>query len=251
MALVFRAAPGRLALAGLALATLLGGCAALAPTPAPAPEFSSYVVLGENGRAVARVLIDAPACPPLQIDQRTHTVRFKGSDVSLTPKEYDLLLCLASDPGAVCSRDQLLRDVARRGAKHIGHDQGRAITVLGQGDAGRRQRLRRGGVGLHVQGQHILSAIRKHMQRTLPQGMGQRGVRDEQDAGGGHGDDFQVPLSARRQANQSADSTVVPPKQARATWKRAATLHCSAAPRSINQPKPHCMRKTPAKINRL
>jgi DNA-binding response OmpR family regulator len=47
----------------------------------------------------------------LQIDQRTHTVRFKGSDISLTPKEYDLLLCLASDPGAVCSRDQLLRDV--------------------------------------------------------------------------------------------------------------------------------------------
>ena len=47
----------------------------------------------------------------LQIDQRTHTVRFRGADISLTPKEYDLLLCLASDPGAVCSRDQLLRDV--------------------------------------------------------------------------------------------------------------------------------------------
>ena len=47
----------------------------------------------------------------LQIDQRTHTVRFRGTDISLTPKEYDLLLCLASDPGAVCSRDQLLRDV--------------------------------------------------------------------------------------------------------------------------------------------
>lgn len=47
----------------------------------------------------------------LQIDQRTHTVRFRGADVSLTPKEYDLLVCLATDPGAVCSRDQLLRDV--------------------------------------------------------------------------------------------------------------------------------------------
>jgi DNA-binding response OmpR family regulator len=47
----------------------------------------------------------------LQIDQRTHTVRYRGADVLLTPKEYDLLVCLATDPGAVCSRDQLLRDV--------------------------------------------------------------------------------------------------------------------------------------------
>ena len=47
----------------------------------------------------------------LRIDQRTHLVTFKNADVPLTPKEFDLLVCLATDPGAVCSRDQLLRDV--------------------------------------------------------------------------------------------------------------------------------------------
>ena len=60
------------------------------------------------GEAVPSSMVAVGA---LQIDQRTHTVRFRGTDISLTPKEYDLLLCLASDPGAVCSRDQLLRDV--------------------------------------------------------------------------------------------------------------------------------------------
>ncbi len=45
------------------------------------------------------------------IDQRTHAVTFEGAPVSLTPKEYDLLACLAADPGAVRSREQLIHDV--------------------------------------------------------------------------------------------------------------------------------------------
>jgi DNA-binding response OmpR family regulator len=47
----------------------------------------------------------------LTIDHRTRTVTFDGSEISLTPKEYDLLDCLTTDPGAVLSRDEILRSV--------------------------------------------------------------------------------------------------------------------------------------------
>ncbi|MEQ8718649.1 MAG: response regulator transcription factor [Acidimicrobiales bacterium] len=48
---------------------------------------------------------------PLHIDQRSRTVEFAGDHVELTPKEYDLLVFLASDAGAVRSREQLIHDV--------------------------------------------------------------------------------------------------------------------------------------------
>lgn len=48
---------------------------------------------------------------PLTIDQRTRAVTFDGAQVTLTPKEYDLLVCLAADPGAVRSREHLIHDV--------------------------------------------------------------------------------------------------------------------------------------------
>jgi DNA-binding response OmpR family regulator len=48
---------------------------------------------------------------PLEIDQRTHVVQYGGAPVSLSPKEFDLLVCLAADPGAVRSREQLIHDV--------------------------------------------------------------------------------------------------------------------------------------------
>lgn len=48
---------------------------------------------------------------PLSIDRRTHRVSLDGAIVALTPKEYDLLVALAGDPGAVYDRDTLLRDV--------------------------------------------------------------------------------------------------------------------------------------------
>ena len=60
-------APLRHYLLAAPLAALLG-CAGL---PAGSgPEFSSFVVMGENGGAVARVLIGAPACPALTLDGR-------------------------------------------------------------------------------------------------------------------------------------------------------------------------------------
>ncbi len=47
----------------------------------------------------------------LTIDRRAHSVVFKGVPVALTPKEFDLLLRLASDPGAVVTREQIINDV--------------------------------------------------------------------------------------------------------------------------------------------
>ncbi len=48
---------------------------------------------------------------PIQIDQRARVVTNSGTPVHLTPKEYDLLVLLASDPGAVRTRDEILREV--------------------------------------------------------------------------------------------------------------------------------------------
>ena len=52
----------------------------------------------------------APTCAagPLLIDTRTREVTVYGRPVTLTAKEYDLLLCLAEDPGRVYSRQQIL-----------------------------------------------------------------------------------------------------------------------------------------------
>lgn len=47
----------------------------------------------------------------LVIDRRSRAVRFQGRDVALTPKEYDLLVYLAAEPGAVRTREQLMHDV--------------------------------------------------------------------------------------------------------------------------------------------
>jgi len=47
----------------------------------------------------------------LVIDRRTRRVAVAGTEVHLTPKEFDLLAALAEDPGAVRSRTGLLDDV--------------------------------------------------------------------------------------------------------------------------------------------
>jgi DNA-binding response OmpR family regulator len=51
------------------------------------------------------------AVGPLSVDTRTRSVTWHGEDVSLTPKEHDLLVYLARDPGAVVTRAQLMEDV--------------------------------------------------------------------------------------------------------------------------------------------
>ncbi|MGB9603899.1 MAG: response regulator [Verrucomicrobiia bacterium] len=47
----------------------------------------------------------------LKIDPQRHEVSVKGKEIELTATEYKLLLTLASQPGRVFTRDQLLEDV--------------------------------------------------------------------------------------------------------------------------------------------
>ena len=51
------------------------------------------------------------AIGPLKIDPRRHEVRLNGAPVELSPKEFSLLLFLASHPGQVFSRTALLDKV--------------------------------------------------------------------------------------------------------------------------------------------
>lgn len=59
----------------------------------------------ESGAVAPTVLGD------LEIDLRTRRVRVEHSEVELTPKEFDLLALLASDPGAVFSREAIMEEV--------------------------------------------------------------------------------------------------------------------------------------------
>jgi DNA-binding response OmpR family regulator len=45
---------------------------------------------------------------PLTIDLRTHRVTVDGREIALTPKEFDILECLAADAGRVVSRQEIL-----------------------------------------------------------------------------------------------------------------------------------------------
>jgi DNA-binding response OmpR family regulator len=48
---------------------------------------------------------------PLRIDPARREVRLDGTLVHLTPTEFDLLACLAAEPGTVLTRERLLADV--------------------------------------------------------------------------------------------------------------------------------------------
>jgi DNA-binding response OmpR family regulator len=67
-------------------------------------------------RAVTRRQHGAPASGavalgPLSVDTRSRRVTLDGREVGLTPKEFDLLALLASDPGAVFERRKILQEV--------------------------------------------------------------------------------------------------------------------------------------------
>ncbi len=69
-------------------------------------------------RAVARRTTDRGALPEpvvrlgdLEVDLRAHRVAVRGTEVALTPKEFDVLALLASDPGATFTRETILERV--------------------------------------------------------------------------------------------------------------------------------------------
>lgn len=68
-------------------------------------------------RAVSRRTGESAAPPipqqvgSLHIDRRTRRVTVNGGEVELTPKEFDLLVRLADDPGAVISRQDIMAEV--------------------------------------------------------------------------------------------------------------------------------------------
>jgi two-component system, OmpR family, response regulator RegX3 len=62
-------------------------------------------------RGTGRTDDATPTIGPLAVDRRTRRALVDGQALALTPKEFDLLALLADDPGAVCSRQQILDEV--------------------------------------------------------------------------------------------------------------------------------------------
>lgn len=76
----------------------------------------SFVVLLAQLRATLRRAATGPArgqirLGPLTIDRETRTVRYDGADVPLSPREYALLEALATRPGSVRTKQELLHEV--------------------------------------------------------------------------------------------------------------------------------------------
>ncbi len=65
----------------------------------------------ERARSLAAEQPPVLALGQLRVDRGTRRVSVDGSDVHLTPLEFDLLLALASAPGLVRERDDLMREV--------------------------------------------------------------------------------------------------------------------------------------------
>lgn len=102
-------------LAALAIPLLLAACAA-------APPFSSsFVVLGPDGAAVARVLTEGPACPAIRIDHRELTMRVRAPAASVAqrptssppalskPSVFPVLTCESALPAGAVSASVLGR----------------------------------------------------------------------------------------------------------------------------------------------
>ena len=64
-----------------------------------------------NGAQTTTSSKDLVVFPQLTIDHDAHRVTAEGKEVSLTPKEYELLYFLAKAPDKVFDREQLLKEV--------------------------------------------------------------------------------------------------------------------------------------------
>jgi hypothetical protein len=88
----------------LPLLLMLAGCAAT--NPLQPPDFTSYVVLAEDGTAVARILIDTPACPDIVLNQRSQPMQLRAPAAAIP-----LLTCEAPLPAGVTSASVLGRSL--------------------------------------------------------------------------------------------------------------------------------------------
>jgi hypothetical protein len=104
------------------LPLLLSACAALKPVADQ--DFSSFVVLGENGAAMARVLTAASACPAITIDRQTSAMQLRAGAGTLAqrptasrpedakPSVFPLLTCDSAIPPGSTSASVLGRQLA-------------------------------------------------------------------------------------------------------------------------------------------
>ncbi len=67
------------------------------------PQATSLLFTDPEETVAVSLGSDSPA---LFIDEELHTVQLYGAEVPLGPLEYSLLVHLASDPGAVCTREE-------------------------------------------------------------------------------------------------------------------------------------------------
>lgn len=68
-------------------------------------------VARRSGPADSATQTSSQEIGPVSIDRRTQRVFVNGEDVYLTPKEFDLLAYLATDPGAVYRRNDIMSEV--------------------------------------------------------------------------------------------------------------------------------------------
>ena len=64
-----------------------------------------------GGRPTGVDVDDRLTVGPLSIDRRTHRIHLDGEEVPFTPKEFELLVFLAEDAGAVCTRTDIVEHV--------------------------------------------------------------------------------------------------------------------------------------------
>lgn len=108
---------------------MLAACASQAPAPSatPAPsaavipaELAAYVLLGEDGAAVARVVLDAPACPAITVDGASRPMALRAAPATLAlrhnpakgevkPSAFPVRTCEADLPAGAASASVLGR----------------------------------------------------------------------------------------------------------------------------------------------
>ena len=69
-------------------------------------KVSALVARSRGGAAAGAG--DILTCGPIAVRLTTRRVTVEGREIALTPKEFDLLVCLMRSPGLVMSREQLL-----------------------------------------------------------------------------------------------------------------------------------------------